>query len=175
MRRSNTSKLVNISVLIAMATAVHALERVLPGLPSPVPGAKLGLANIFTLVTLNMFGFTEGFTVAILRTFLAGLITGNFGVTFILSISGAIFSTLVMGLIVKFLKKHISNVGISIVGAIAHNVAQLFAASLILRTFYIYSYLPYLLIFAIPTGLFVGLTTNFIIKILRKTVKLKEY
>lgn len=172
--RSKVLKLVYISLLISIATVVHAVEKVLPPLPFPVPGIKLGLANIFTLVTLNLFNFFEGFTVAILRTFLAGLITGNFGITFIVSMSGAIFSTLIMGIVIKLFRKHISNVGISIIGAIAHNVAQLFAVSFIFRTYLFFSYLPWLLVFAIPTGVFVGLTSNFVIKVLRKSVKLQE-
>lgn len=174
MRRAKTFKIVHIGLLIAMATVVHAVEKLLPSVPAPVPGIKLGLANIFTLVTLNLFGFIEGFTVSILRTFLAGVLTGNFGPTFILSMSGAIFSTLVMGLIVKFLKKYVSNIGVSIIGAIAHNVAQLYAASIILDNIFFFTYLPWLLAFAIPTGIFVGITTNFVIKVLRKTIKLQE-
>ncbi|SES65899.1 Gx transporter family protein [Anaerobranca gottschalkii] len=176
MRRSNILKLVYkmvyIGILISMATVVHAVERLLPLLPSPVPGAKLGLANIFTLVTLNLFGFIEGFYVAVLRTFLAALITGNFGITFILSLSGAVLSTIIMGLMVKFLKKYISNMGISIVGAIFHNIGQLLAASLFLDSFFVFSYLPYLLLFAIPTGIFVGLCTNFILRVLNKNIQI---
>jgi heptaprenyl diphosphate synthase len=155
-----------------MATVVHSVERFLPFLPSPVPGAKLGLANIFTLVTLNLFGFIEGVYVALLRTFLAALITGNFSITFILSISGAVLSTVIMGLMVKFFKKYISNMGISIVGAIFHNIGQLLAASFFLNSFLFFSYLPYLLLFAIPTGIFVGLCTNFILRILDKNIQI---
>ncbi len=157
-----------------MATVMHALERFLPVLSFTIPGAKLGLANIFTLVTINIFGVFYGFVVAITRTFLAALITGNFGPPFILSISGAIFSTLVMGILVYLFKGKISNIGVSIVGAIAHNVAQLFAVTIILKSLYFYSYLPYLLLFAIPTGVFVGATTNYMIKILAKIIKLQE-
>lgn len=170
----NTFKIVHIALLIAMATVVHAVEKVLPGVPVPIPGVKLGLANILTLVTLNIFGFTEGFTVAILRTLLAGILTGIFGPTFILSMSGAIFSTLVMGGTIKLFRKYVSNIGVSIIGAIAHNVAQLFTASIILDNIFFFSYLPWLLAFAIPTGIFVGITTDLLIKVLRKSIKLQE-
>ncbi|QNO13615.1 Gx transporter family protein [Alkalicella caledoniensis] len=173
MRRQKTFKLVHIALLIAMATIINIFEKIFPVLP--VAGAKLGLANIFSLVGLNLFGFVDGFTIAITRAILASLITGTFGTAvFFLSFSGAITSTLVMGLMVRFLKGKTSNIGISIVGAIVHNATQLFVTSIFLNSFYFYSYLPYMLFFAIPTGIFVGVTTNYLIKKLSKILKVQE-
>lgn len=172
MRRHKTQRLVQLALLISMATIINIFEKMVPVLPG---NAKLGLANIFSLVALNLFGFIDGFTVAIVRSLLAGLYTGTFGTfTFYLSFSGAIVSVLVMGALIKLFKNKISNVGVSIVGAVAHNVTQLYVASIILGTYYFYSYLPYLLFFAIPTGVFVGATTNYLIKTLSKIIKVQE-
>ena len=71
-----TRKLVLLAVLVSIATALHAVELLFPN-PFPVPGAKLGLANIITLITLEVFGWKEGLVVVVLRVFIGSLL-GNF-------------------------------------------------------------------------------------------------
>jgi heptaprenyl diphosphate synthase len=64
-----------------------------------------------------------------------------------------------MGLLYRYGSKYFSMLGISLVGALTHNVAQLVVASYIIQTVGIFAYLPYMLFFALPTGAFVGLVT----------------
>ena len=151
----NTRKLVFFSLFVTLATALGFLEMLLPN-PFPLPGVKLGLANIVTLVVLYVYGFKEGFAVALLRVLFASLISGTFlSVGFMLSLSGAILSTLIMGVLIRYVSA-LSIMGVSMVGAVSHNVGQLITASFMIQTPYIFYYLPVLLLMGIPTGLATG-------------------
>ncbi|HHT42702.1 MAG TPA: Gx transporter family protein [Firmicutes bacterium] len=126
-----------------------------------VPGFKLGLANIVTLYVVMNFGTRDAVTVSILRTVLGSLLSGTFmTVTFFFSFSGGLASAIVMGLLYRYASRFFSMLGISLVGAVTHNVAQLLVASWVIQTVGIFAYLPYMLFFALPTGAFVGLVTG---------------
>ncbi|UMZ72862.1 Gx transporter family protein [Natranaerofaba carboxydovora] len=165
-------KTVYIALLVTFALVLHLIEQALPS-PFVLPGAKLGLANIITLLALIIFGFKDGLMVAILRTFLGSLLAGTiFGFPFYLSFTGAVVSTLVMqfGIFLKN-KGLISLIGVSLLGASSHNIAQLVVASIIMNQFGIFFvYLPYLLAVAIPTGFFTGLATIFLERIVRNNL-----
>ncbi len=141
---------------MALASVLHAVEALIP-IPYVVPGAKLGLANIVALYAVMTMGLGQALAISILRTLLGGLLSGtflNFG--YYLSTAGAIASTLVMYALARIPKGHVSVVGVSVGGSFTHNVAQLAAAALLLQQAGVLFYLPYLLFFAIPTGVFVG-------------------
>ncbi|NLN16228.1 MAG: Gx transporter family protein [Firmicutes bacterium] len=139
---------------------LHIFEAMLP-LPYLFPGAKLGLANIISLFVLLLFGFKDALLVSFLRTILGGLMSGTFlTITFWLSFSGGIASTLVMGACYRLAKGDIGTIGLSVVGALTHNLAQITVAALLIGNWGIFVYLPYLIFFALPTGFFVGLVTN---------------
>jgi len=161
---SKTKKMVQLSLLVAVGIALHVFEAMLPVLNAlPVPGAKLGLANIVTLLTLVLLGYREALVVVLLRSLLASLVAGTFlTTTFYLSFAGALGSGLVMGLLYRFGRGHLSLVGISICGAVAHNVSQLLVAALLILQAGIFMYLPYLLLFALPTGYFTGLVVSYL-------------
>jgi heptaprenyl diphosphate synthase len=159
-RPSRTFRLVYLAVLVAMAMALHAVEGMLP-LPHLVPGARLGLANIMALYAVTAFGLGPAVAVSVLRTFLGSLITGTFlTFAFFLSFSGALLSTIVMWAIFTAARGKVSLVGVSIAGAVIHNLTQLGMAAYLLRQWAILVYLPYLLLFAVPTGMFVGMVTG---------------
>jgi len=129
-------------------------------MPLLVPGAKIGLANIITLLTFIIYGFKSAIFVAVIRTVLGSIFLGNFlGFGFFLSFSGAVISTLAMALgIYLWRRDKVSLIAVSILGAVAHNTAQVAAASIIIRNINLLKlYLPLLLILAIPTGFFTGL------------------
>lgn len=145
------------ALLVALASVLHAVEAQIP-IPYVLPGAKLGLANVVALYAVVTLGLKLAMTVSFLRTLIGSLLSGTFLNTgYFLSLSGALFSTLVMFFIWRALKGKLSVVGVSVAGAFSHNLAQLLTAALLLRTPGILFYLPYLLAFAIPTGIFVGL------------------
>ena len=161
-----TRKMVNISLLITFAVVIHTVETLIP-VPLPVPGAKIGLANIITLVTLCIYDFRSGFTVAVLRSILGSIFAGTFlGLGFFLSFSGAVLSTLAMAVILPLEKRNkISLVSVSIVGAVSHNTAQVVAVALIMGNFFlIVTYLPILLVLALPTGLLTGLAARYMVQ-----------
>jgi heptaprenyl diphosphate synthase len=156
-----------------MATALHVLEGLFP-IPLPFPGVKLGLANIVTLLVLYLYDLRAGLTVAIARVFLGSLLGGTFlSPGFLLALTGAVVSTLLMALLVKK-TDCFSPLGISLAGAIGHNLGQLVMASLLLQNRAIFFYLPFLLLAAIPTGLVTGYIMQRLLEQLEKTGILPE-
>lgn len=164
----STRRLVYLSLLLAMATALHVLEGLFP-IPLPFPGVKLGLANIITLLVLYLYDLRAGLTVAIARVFLGSLLGGTFlAPGFLLGLTGAVVSTLFMALLVKK-TDCFSPLGISLAGAVGHNLGQLLMASLLLQNRAIFFYLPVLLLAAIPTGLVTGYILQRLLERLEKS------
>jgi heptaprenyl diphosphate synthase len=136
--------------------------------PLPIPGVKLGLANIVTLLAIYLFGAKEGLAISVLRVLFVSFLSGTFlSVGFFLSLSGATISALVMASLKNFVPS-LSLVGISIAGAVTHNVAQLLAASVLIQTGYIFFYLPVLLLAGLPTGLSTGYITRLLLPYLQR-------
>lgn len=159
-------KLVILSLLVSLALAISLVEQYIP-LPIGVPGAKLGISNMVILTTLVIFGFREMLVVAALKSVLLLLITGS--VTgFWYSFSGAVVSSVVMGIGKKCLMPPFSLVGISELGAFGHNVGQISIACIIFSNYKLYYYLPVLTLFGVFTGYFVGLSTEYITKHLNR-------
>lgn len=161
--KHGTRRMVFMALLVAMGTAMHLVEGML-AIPLPFPGVKLGLANIVTLLAIYLYGFREGLTVAVMRVLLGSLISGMFlSPGFLLGLTGAISSTLVMALLLKQ-TRCFSMIGISMAGATAHNMGQLLVASLILQNSAVIYYVPVLLLAGIPTGLCTGFLLNSLLK-----------
>jgi len=159
-RHSRTLRLVYLAILVAMAMALHTVEGMLP-VPHLVPGARLGLANIMALYAVVSFGLAPAMAVSLLRTLLGSLVTGTFlTFAFFLSFSGALLSTGVMWVVFRAAQGRVSLVGVSVAGAVVHNLTQLGMAAYLLRQWAILVYLPYLLLFAVPTGMFVGMAAG---------------
>ena len=159
-------KMIFLSLLVSIGLALSILESSIP-LPIPIPGARLGLSNIVILVTLVIFGFKEAFIVSVLKSIVLMLVTGSIS-SFIYSISGAILSTIVMIIAYKYFSNIFSLIGVSILGAVAHNIGQIIVASLIMTNIKIFFYLPILLLMSLFTGYFVGISSNYISKNLKK-------
>ena len=157
----NNKKLIYLSLLSAIGIVVGLFESMIP-LAVAIPGARLGLSNIVVLVTIVSIGYKEGFFVAIFKTILLGLVTGSISSLFF-SMGGAILSSVSMILAHKFLKKHLSLIGISEIGSFFHNLGQVLVAPLIMKTTAIFAYLPILVILGIFTGFFVGLSAIYVV------------
>lgn len=156
---SKTKKMVLLGILVSQALILHIIERMIP-VPVPVPGIKLGLANVITLITIIIFGGREALLVVTLRTFLGSVFGGGIS-SFIYSIVGGYLSTLTMTLMYKKYRKLFSLPAISVVGAVFHNVGQISIASLIVMNPRLFYYLPVLLVSAVITGLFIGFTVKY--------------
>lgn len=122
----------------------------------------MGLANIASLLGLVIFGFKVGFLVLFFRIVLGSVLAGTFlSFNFMMSFSGGVLGFLLMGLVYYFASDYFSIIGVSIVGALFHNVGQIFTAMYIISNFGLVYYLPYLALLAIPAGLGIGLTVEF--------------
>lgn len=155
-----TSRMVLVALMTSLAIVLHYVETLIP-VPYVMPGAKLGLANIVALYAVLAWGLKSAVLVSVLRTVAGSLIAGTFlSPTFILSFTGALLSSVVMGLLRRLLGDSVSPVGISVAGAVTHNTGQLLAAAYIVRQAGVFFYLPYLLLFAVPTGTFIGLVVS---------------
>lgn len=162
-----------IIILIINAILISLLELIIP-VPIPIPGVKLGLANIITIIAIAYLDLKDVLTIVILRCVVVGVLSK--GITALpFSLSGGILSALVMWLVYKNMSKLFSIKGISIIGAIIHNAAQLIVASLILRETVVLYYLPILLISAIITGLITGTISELTVKEIKKRGILSEF
>ncbi len=171
--RSRLNHLTYLAVLITFAIVIHTVEAALP-LPMPVPGVKLGLANIITLLTLTLFGLRSGLLVTVLRTVLGSLFVGGlFGFGFWLSFSAGVISCLVMALLLILKERAlISLISVSVLGAAVHNLTQLTVASAIISNFSLLKgYYPLLLLLSVPTGIFTGLAAHYLEGITRRMIK----
>jgi heptaprenyl diphosphate synthase len=151
---SKTKHLTLCAILIALALALSYTERFIPlQMLIPLPGVKLGLANIVTLIALYLMGAKSAFAVLIPRCIFGAVFGG--GITGLLfSLAGGILAMLTMILAKKI--SLFSIYGISILGAAAHNVGQILAAMVLMNSRYIGAYLSYLLLVALFTGVATG-------------------
>jgi uncharacterized membrane protein/energy-coupling factor transporter transmembrane protein EcfT len=168
------SRTYKIALLISISCVLQISESFIP---HPIPGLRLGLANMLTLVALVTLGFRSALEIAVLRTVLSAFIMGTFmSPTFILSFSGAVISSLVMGALYHFSafhgRFHLSIIGISVFGALSHNMVQLYLAYLILiKHTGIFIFLPYLCIGAVVMGVVTGVVARGVCAKLEETPK----
>jgi heptaprenyl diphosphate synthase len=148
-----------IAKLAAFAIALHMVEAVIP---SPLPGVKPGIANIVTLYVLYQYGFAAAAWVSILRVFASSLLLGQFlSPTFVLSLSGAILSLVVLWLAIRLPKKWFSPISSSIFAAFAHITGQLIIVRLWLIPHAGVAYLiPIFAVAALFFGLINGIITT---------------
>lgn len=148
-------------MLTAISLIIFIVEAQLPPL-APIPGIKMGLANIITLVALVWYGRREAFTVLMLRIILGSIFAGQM-MSFIYSMAGGLLCFIIMSLTVKIFKENQLWI-MSIFGALAHNVGQISIAVIVTSTWQVIGYFPLLAISAVITGAFTGLAAGHIVK-----------
>lgn len=164
---TKTKNLTLCAVLTALALALSYLERFIPlQMVLPLPGIKLGLANIVTLLALYLLGAKSAFAILVPRCILGAVFGGGF-TALAFSLTGGVLAMAVMAICRKL--PCFSVYGVSILGAAAHNVGQILAAMGILKSVYVAAYLPYLLAVALFTGFATGGACAGVLRILRKT------
>lgn len=167
MKLNKTSKMVYMSLLIAFALVLSLIERILP-VPFIAPGAKLGLGNLVIMLSIyTLDSYKDSFIVLMLKIFLSTMLGGSLS-SFLYSACGGIFSFLISVLLKEGLKEKVSIIGVSSAAGVFHNIGQLLVASLILNNICIFLYLPILSISGITTGIFIGLSANYIVCHLKK-------
>jgi len=156
-------KLAVLAVLLGTGVALHTFEAIIPF--NMMPGMKLGLANLITVVSIYLFGFSETILLAIMRVLIAGLLSGTFlSSSFILAFCGAVTSSLGMGFVINVFKGKISPYSVSVIGAVWHNVGQLCAFMILSKSINVVVYFPYLAITAILSGFLIGLCSKYCLK-----------
>ena len=154
-------KLTLLSLFTTISLAVYAIESAVPPLV-PIPGIKLGLANIVTLVLLRRFRAGDALLVLCCRILLSALLFGQ-ALSLLYSLAGGLASLLVMWLVMKLLRKQwIFLTGA--MGGLTHNTGQLLTAWMITATDGVFAYLPFLVLSGVITGLFTGLCARFLDK-----------
>ncbi|MFP4017083.1 MAG: Gx transporter family protein [Halanaerobiales bacterium] len=158
---NKTRKIVTIGLLVSLGLILHFVESMVP-MSYIVPGAKLGLANIVSLIGLVLFGFNGGLLILLLRVFLGSIMAGTFlTINFYLSFAGGLLGYIIMAVIYLSFRNKFSLVGISVAGAAFHNLGQIIVAYFIISNPGIFFYLPYLILLSVPTGIGVGLVSYF--------------
>jgi heptaprenyl diphosphate synthase len=155
-----TKQLTLCGVLTTLALALSVAENQIPlSLAIPLPGIKLGLANLVILIAIYRLGFKYAFTINCVRIFTTGLLfTGLFGALY--SFSGGILSIIVMFLLYK--TGWFSMVGISMAGGVAHNLGQLITACIIMSNIKLMSYFAILLFAGMGSGILMGIVAYFV-------------
>lgn len=153
-----------LSVMLAFAIIMGYIEYLVPFYLG-APGIKLGLANLIVVLALSLFGWKEALTINLLRILLSGFLFGNlYGILY--SLAGGLVSFIVMVLVKRI--KSFSLMGVSMCGAVSHNIGQLFVAMAVVQTTGVAFYIPVLLIAGLITGLLIGIAALSVETRLRK-------
>ena len=148
-------------LLVAIAMIFSYIETLIPVI-IPIPGAKIGLANLVTLTGLYFMAPSWVFLILIVRIILSGFMFGNFS-TIMYSLAGGIISFSFMYLAKKI--RLFSPLGVSIIGGVFHNLGQLCVACLVLFSFAPLIYLPYLILLGAAAGSLIGIIGRIIDKV----------
>ena len=154
-----TKQLTTGAILAALALALSYVEGMFP-LPVPLPGFKLGLANIVTLFALYTLGAPSALAILLVRVLLGAMFAGNAS-ALIYSLLGGFAAMAVMIALSRFPK--LSVYGVSVGGAAAHNIGQVAAAMLTLGNAAPAAYLPLLLAVAVFSGALTGLICSLLL------------
>ncbi len=154
-------RLTRMALLAALALIIFTLEAQLPP-PVPIPGVKLGLANIITVYALFRLGPRDSLLILLTRILLGNLFAGSVTALFF-SLGGGLLCWVCMVLLRPLLTGGQLWVA-SVLGAMAHNLGQMLVTVAVYRTAQLFIYLPVLLLSGLVTGLFTGLCAQFLLQ-----------
>lgn len=164
--RNMLRKITTLSLFTALSLVMFIVESQLP--PLFVPGAKLGLSNIFSLASLVFYGPIEAMVVVLARTILGSLVTGTVS-ALIYSLTAGLSAMLVASLLMLAYPK-ISLIAVSVTSAVVHNLTQGLIFALVSGSAQAWSYLPYLALIGLPSGALVGAVVFLLVKHLPRSV-----
>lgn len=140
----------------ALAILMGYVEMMIP-IPVPIPGVKLGLANVIVILAMYYMDTKGAFFISLIRVLLSGLLfAGMAGLLY--SLAGAMLSFLVMALLKKTEKCSI--IGVSLAGGVFHNVGQIIVAAMVVENVRMAYYLPFLLVSGVVTGILIGIVAK---------------
>lgn len=149
------------AMMITLALILSYFETLIPAIP--IPGAKIGLPNLVTLLVLSTLGFFDALIILVIRTTIVSLLFTS-ALSLAYSLSGGLLALIAMYLVIRFLKDRVSIVATSVLGATMHSVGQVICAALIVESFSIVTLLPILILISIVTGLIVGYSAKYTLK-----------
>ncbi len=153
-KQDRRTSITAISAMFAALALIFSYIEFLIPLPVPIPGIKLGLANLVILIAIVRMDFRHAFAINCARILLSGLLfSGVFGMIY--SFAGGVLSILVMYILYR--TNLFSLVGISMAGGVAHNLGQLITACVLLRNTAILTYFPVLLFSGLISGIAIGI------------------
>ena len=148
------------AVLSAFATITFVIENLFP--PIVLPGAKMGLSNVFILLSVLLVGIRYGFITLFVKTILGSLFAGNLS-SIIYSLPAGLFA-LIIEVILLFIIKKVSLPAVSVAGAVINSSVQNLIFCLVTNSVEMLYYLPYLSLISVVTGFLIGLTVHLVIK-----------
>ena len=155
-------------LLTALAIVLSLAERLFPlDAVVPVPGVKLGLANVVTLFALTRLSVRDAFFILVCRVTISSVLMGSV-TAFLFSLLGGLLSLVAMYLLLRLEGRFCSLLGVSVAGAAAHNIGQVLAAIFWMQTAAVAAYLPFLLVMSVPLGLVTGLTCSVVLAHMKK-------
>lgn len=144
-------------VFAALAILMGYIESIIP-LPIPIPGIKLGLANVIVLIVLYYMDAKSAFFISLVRIMISGVLFGGFA-GLLYSMSGALVSFLLM---VAAKKTNILSItGVSVLGGIGHNAGQIIVACIVVNNSNLLYYFPVLLVAGVITGVATGIAAKY--------------
>ena len=160
-----------VALCAVMATVALLFSYIESFVPMPMPGMKLGLANLVPLLLIPTVGLPAAATVSLLRILLSSLLFGSL-VSFVYSIVGGIVSFLVMALFFKL--RTFGLCGVSILGGVFHNVGQTVVAIFLFGTARVVVLLPVLLLSGAVAGYLLGVLATLILKRMERTALFRK-
>ena len=157
----SAKRMATLALLTAMGLIMFMVENLFP--PLFIPGAKMGLSNIFSLLALFLLGPIDAFVLVVVRVLLGSMIAGNMS-SLMYSLSAGVVSVIVSSILVEFAYPKVSIVAISIVSAVLHNLTQNVVYCLVSNTPELFFYMPILAVIGILAGVIVGFAVWFILR-----------
>ena len=167
---NQVKKLTLYANLLAIAIVLNVLESWINVIP--VPGAKIGLANIVTLVVLVLYSPKDSILLVVMRVIIVSLLTGKLlNPIFYMSLSGGIFASLAMAVIYKL--NFFGIPGVSIIGSLFHTLGQIVAGIFVIGSVAVIGYLPIMLAISVPAGIATGIITVKFLDVLKNFTQVR--
>lgn len=163
-QRSRSQIVAHVALMASLALIFSYVEAIIPYNPG-IPGVKLGIANIVTVIALYKFGWKDAAAVSLIRIVVAGLLfNGLFGMLY--ALAGAVISF--VGMVVLKRTGLFSITGVSMAGGVLHNLGQLLVAAALIEDLRMFFYFPVLLFSGIISGIAIGVAATLILRALKK-------
>ncbi len=158
--RNHLRHLNGMALLTGLSLILFVIEAQIPP-PLPLPGVKIGLANVVTVYAACRYGLKDALLILLARIFLAGMFAGQAAALFY-SLSGGLLCLLGMAALRHWIPLRFLWL-ISIAGAILHNTGQIGAAVLMTGTEAALLYWPILTVTGAAAGLFTGIAAQYML------------